>query len=86
MVYNVSEGDMAMLRVVLNTTIDQAITVFLLTQDGSAMGKLCSIRLFPPAPLLTPYIPNCCKKLQRLVVSDQPVCLGLVAVHGDCGL
>ena len=55
MVYNVSEGDMAMLRVVLNTTIDQAITVFLLTQDGSAMGKLCKIRMsLSTCPTLNP--------------------------------
>ncbi len=39
-VYNVSEGEMAMLRVILNTTADQTVTVFLLTQDGSATGKL----------------------------------------------
>ena len=70
-VYNVSEGEMAMLRVILNTTIDQTITVFLLTQDGSAIGKLYTIclsnalyLLVPPAtPLIIP-IPNCCKKLQ----------------------
>lgn len=43
MVYNVSEGEMAMLRVILNTTIDQTITVSLLTQDGSAIGKLCYV-------------------------------------------
>ena len=44
-VYNVSEGEMAMLRVILNTTTDQTITVFLLTQDGSAIGKLYTIHL-----------------------------------------
>ena len=44
-VYNISEGEMAMLRVILNTTIDQTITVFLQTQDGSAIGKLYMICL-----------------------------------------
>ena len=38
--YNVSEGEMAMLRVVLNTTINETITVDLLTQDGSGIGKI----------------------------------------------
>ena len=51
-VYNVSEGEMAMLRVILNTTIDQTITVFLQTQDGSAIGKLYTICLSNALDLL----------------------------------
>ena len=40
-VYNVSEGEVAVVRVVLNTTVstDRTITVNVSTQDGTAIGK-----------------------------------------------
>ena len=38
--YNVSEGEVAMLRVTLTATTDRTITVDLLTQSGTARGKL----------------------------------------------
>ena len=45
-VYNISEGEMVMLRVILNTTTDQTIGVNLLTRDGSAIGEL-NLALLP---------------------------------------
>ena len=59
MVYNVSEGEMAMLRVVLNTTTDQTITVFLLTQDGSGIGKLLYLNTARSRPSMEGGIKLC---------------------------
>ena len=36
---NVTEGEMAMLRIVLNMPFDEEITVSLMTIDGSATGS-----------------------------------------------
>lgn len=58
LVYNVSEGDTVMLRVVLNTTTDRIITVDISTQAGTAEGRLhfssalyCSLCSFPTVVL-----------------------------------